>query len=457
MKEVLRNFRVEPSVVPANKESEVRITAIGGRMAFFDDITYEVQIIPTEDSDIEQDEKMSLFGIDNNRVIHYVTPKNGILTIKHFFTGEQLWSIYISAKGYGKHYENNQIDEIAPEHLAFLKKTNEVKTTLSIYSVYEDLYNRRVLRGDLHVHTGLTDAIDTPWRVASEYRRAGYDFIAITDHNLYDVGRYAREKFDFKTDFQIIKGEEIHNGFGGHLHIINIGGNTSINQMYLNEPEKIEKEIEELKGKVEIPEGVIEREYLHRYWIYKKVKETGGMVIFPHPHWFVRRLRWHISPKMSEAILKNGLCDAFEIIGGNLPVENNLQVALYNDMRAQGVKIPVVGSTDCHSVLNNDVPFDSASTFVFAEDSDVNEAVMSGYSVAAEHYCDEPTRLYGDYRLVRYARFLEDNYFPIHANLCTCSGLLIDDYVNGETRLKETIELMEERILEHEKRFFGRA
>lgn len=455
MRPELRQFKIEPSVIPADRESEIKIRALDGRFLFFDDVTYNIQFIPTDYSDVAFDEKMSLFGYDQKRKTFNVTPENGVLTLKHFFKGEQQWTIKITSKDYEKHLNNKLIDGWAP-HWNFLKGVGEFGVTLSVYSVYEDLYKKRVLRGDLHVHTNHTDACNSPWRVASEYRRVGYDFIAISDHNLYDIGRYAREKFDFKTEFQILTAEEIHNGYNGHLHIVNIGGKKSINEMYINEPEMVEQEVESLKNEVEIPDGLDEKEYLHRFWIYKKVTETDGLVIFPHPYWFVKGERWHCSPKMSEAILKNGLCDAFEIISGNPSSQNNLQVALLNEMRAHGVKVPVVGSTDCHNVLNNVTPFNTASTFVFTENSDVQDGIRSGFCVAAEHPHNEPTRLYGDYRLVRYARFLEDNYFPIHANLCFCSGLLIDDYINGETHLKETIEFMENRILAHEKSFFGK-
>ena len=455
MKRELRQFRVEPSVIPADKESEIKIRALDGRLMFFDDVTYEIQFIPTEDSDVDFDEKMTLFGYENNRKTFYVTPKNGVLTLKHFFAGEQEWIIKISTNDYDKHLNNELIDGWAP-HWDFLRNVRKLGVTLSVYSVYEDLYKKRVLRGDLHVHTNFTDACDSPWRVASEYRRAGYDFIAISDHNLYDIGKYAREKFDFKTDFQILTAEEIHNGYNGQLHIVNIGGKKSLNEIYLNEPETVEKEIQLLKGEVNVPDGVNEKEYLHRFWVYKKVKETNGLVIFPHPHWLVRGLRWHCSPKRSEAIIKNGLCDAFEIISGNPSPQNNLQVSLYDNMRSQGIELPVVGSTDCHDVLNDTNPFNAASTFIFTENSNIKQAILDGFSVAAEHPGSEPTRFYGNYRLVRYARFLENNYFPIHTNLCSCSGLLIDDYVNGEFYLKETIELMEKRILSHEKSFFGK-
>lgn len=455
MKPEIQQFCIEPSVLLADSESEIAIRALDGRMMFFDDVTYDVQIIPTEESDVPSDEAMTLFGPDNNRVTYQIKPQNGVLRLKHFFAGEQQWTIHISTKEYESHLDKALFDGWAP-HWNTIRKQGERGVNLSVYSVQKDLYTKRVLRGDLHTHTNYTDAEDSPALVAGEYRRAGYDFVAITDHNLYNIGRYAREKFGFKTDFQILTAEEVHNGYNGQLHVLNIGGRQSINELYLKQPETVAAEIEQLKSETDIPEGVDEREYLHRLWVYRAIKKTGGLVIFPHPYWFVKKTRWHISPRMAEVIMKNGLCDAFEIIGGGTRENNNMQVALYCEMLSQGVRLPVVGSTDCHSVLSPDYPFAAASTFVFTETGDIQQAVAQGLCVAAEHPYDEPIRLYGPYRLVRYARFLADYYFPLHSSLCACSGKLIVDYIHGDDSLKPLIEALEKRVRQHEKGFFGR-
>ena len=49
------------------------------------------------------------------------------------------------------------------------------------------------LKGNLHTHTSLTDGALGPQEVVDIYRRAGYDFIALSEHFLYVRGdQYAQ-------------------------------------------------------------------------------------------------------------------------------------------------------------------------------------------------------------------------------------------------------------------------
>ncbi len=451
MKAELTTFRVFPAVVPANKESELFITSCGGYMLFYDDITYEVQLIPADESDTGEDESLTLYGLDKERKIFYIKPENGVLKIRYFFSGEQQWNIKISTHEYAIH-ERPVLEEATP-FFDWVRVRPENGVIVSVYSLEEDLYVRRALRGDLHVHTNYTDGDESPSLTAAMYRRAGYDFIAITDHGQYNVGEVARKKFDFKTDYNIMTAEEIHNRYDGQLHVICIGAKKGISEILMKHGEQVEAEVEEMRKTTRVPEGVPEKEYLYRLWVYNKAKNEGGFVIYPHPYWNIKKCRWHVGPKLAMAILENGLCDAFEIMGGGNAEENNLQTALYYEAVSRGVKMPVVGSTDNHSVL---CAFDRASTYVFTENGDVTSAIEEGYSVAAEHWPGDVTRFYGPYRLVRYARFLADHYFPLHTELCASSGKVITDYVQGDLSLKLLIEALEKRITDFENKFFGR-
>jgi hypothetical protein len=60
---------------------------------------------------------------------------------------------------------------------------------VSIYSLKEDLYERRPLKGDLHIHTTVSDGCESPEMVSVYYRKAGHDFIALTDHNAYNAAK----------------------------------------------------------------------------------------------------------------------------------------------------------------------------------------------------------------------------------------------------------------------------
>ena len=230
-----------------------------------------------------------------------------------------------------------------------------------------------------------------------------------------------------------------------------LAGEHSVNDIYLNDPERVKKETAEIEKEIEIPQGLDKNEYLGRVWMYRAIKKSGGYAIHVHPYWNIGF--YHTSTKMSMAIIKNGLCDAFEVIGGVEPHENNMQVALYNELRAEGFDIPIVGSTDSHSVLNDGHL--KRSTVAFVED-DIITAIDEGYSTAVESLAGENMRAYGRLRLVTYTHFLLKNYFPLHDELCEISGRYMEDYAHGDDSVKELIIQTEQRLDMLNKNFFGK-
>ena len=56
----------------------------------------------------------------------------------------------------------------------------------------------RFYRGNLHCHTTQSDGRATPAQRVMEYKAAGYDFLALTDHNYYsNFTEYTDENFLF--------------------------------------------------------------------------------------------------------------------------------------------------------------------------------------------------------------------------------------------------------------------
>jgi len=448
MNSILKKFKVIPSVVEADKESEITIKSLDGTFHFFDDVTYKVSFIPQDVSDVAMDEEISLKGYDKSRKVFSVKPENGELKVKYFFCGEQEWRIRICSDEYEKH--QNPLYAKYERFWTSLIAAPKTGVDLRIYSLKEDLYERRALKGDLHIHTTASDGQESSETVSAAYRKAGHDFIAITDHNVYNASSSAMKKFDFIKNFEIMCAEEVHNGYGGFFHMVNIGGKYSVNDVYINEPDRIKKEVSELEKEITVPSDYDKREFLNRVWLYREIKKSGGYAIFPHPYWYIGHS--HVSTPMSKAIIKNGLCDAFELLGGCTPRENNLQVALYNDLRAEGYDVPIVASTDSHSVLSGD--YLCHQTIVFAKDGDILKSVSEGYSVAVESHSGENVRVYGKLRLASYAHFLLENYFPLHNELCSASGLFMERFINGDEEAKELIEKAEECISNFENEFF---
>lgn len=449
------NFTVSPSVIKADTESTVIIESQSGTFRFFDGMEYDVIFIPTEKSDVPSDEEMSLSGWDKNRVVHTFKAKDGKLTLTHKFLGEQEWRIKISSteERYDQYENDNNIafSRGRWKYIAAVKKG----ITLSVYSLYPDLYERNVKKCDFHIHTNFSDGTETPERTAANYRKKGFDIISITDHNIYNASAEVAKKLDFMHNFKLIPGEEVHNGYARQLHIVNVGSKYSVNDIFLDEPERVKAEVEALKGEVEVPEGVDEREYLYRVWTYREIKKSGGYAIYPHPFWTWKG-HYHVETDMSEAAMKNGLCDAFELLGGCSVKENNLQVALYYSLQKDGLKMPIVGSSDSHTTMPGAQWFDEDSTVLFEKDGDTIGAIDGGYSVAVESVQGEEIRVFGDFRMMKYTHFLIENYFARRAEICNASGIFVERYLLGDTGCKDIICACEDRIKKFENEFFGR-
>ncbi|NOZ89632.1 MAG: PHP domain-containing protein [Crenarchaeota archaeon] len=74
------------------------------------------------------------------------------------------------------------------------------------------------LRGDMHMHTTVSDGRDPPQRVVLEAHRKGLDFIAVTDHDSFEGGLRARRAAEaMGLDIVVIVGNEVRTTRGDVL------------------------------------------------------------------------------------------------------------------------------------------------------------------------------------------------------------------------------------------------
>ncbi len=104
--------------------------------------------------------------------------------------------------------------------------------------------SRRVLKGNLHVHTTLSDGRRTPDEVRALYRSNGYDFLAITDH------RKVSTETAMADGLLSIRGIELdYTLIGQVIHIVGIGVPEEIVQAVSGgSPQKAIDEINRLGG-----------------------------------------------------------------------------------------------------------------------------------------------------------------------------------------------------------------
>lgn len=456
MKDVMHNYDIFPKVFLKDKETEITIKPLGAHAEFTKE-EYNVQICPLTAGTRHAYPDNSLFS----EVFKVKPDADGCIRIKYFFRGEQ------------EHF------------IRFLNDDMRKDFQLSVYTVSEDLAGRYPFVGDLHMHTFRSDGKQSPAIVAANYRRHGYDFLAITDHRRYYPSLEAIDAYkDVDIEYTLIPGEEVHMPKGdphhsNDVHMVNFGSKYSINALVTSSahvqevgedkdkrsvdgicPDTMTQEefwalIDEYADTIDIPDGVERFPFACCSWITEQIRKADGLSIFAHPYWIADV--YHVPDSLSDAMFEKKAFDAFEVLGGESYFEQNgFQTIYYYEQCAKGNKMPIVGSTDSHSSFNNRNAF-ICSTIVFAPEN-TRESLISSikdcYSVAVDTISEE-YRIVGDFRLVRYATFLYENFFPLHDELCYEEGLLMKRYVTGEEDAEAQLKAIQGRMKRQREKYFA--
>ena len=424
-----KNYAIYPSVIPADREVEITIVPCEKAFLLVEGEEYDIGI-----THVGADEPF--YHKSQTRRFLKATAHGGVLRFTYTFPGEM-------------------------EHLIFLSRGEIKMQEFNIYSLKEDLYRLRPLRGDFHSHSYRSDGKRDPAALAGHFREQGYDFFALTDHNRYFPGGEIDETYaGVKMGLTRVYGEEVH-APGSVVHIVHVGGKSGVADLYVHDREGYEAAIAEYMTRV--PAHVPE-EFRLRYaccmWVTDRIHEAGGLAIFAHPYWVPGGSRMvNVTTEYATMLLQSGMFDAYELVGGMGQEGVNRSVALWSDLRAEGLKISVVGSSDVHG-LEKAYTFPYYSTICFAEENEndsIISAIKAGNSVAVEMTNDEYARhyrCYGSLRLVTYAQFLLRTYFPAMTRIEQGEGVAMRAYAVGEADA-QLIELQAQLADNFRKRFFG--
>jgi len=411
------HFSFTPKLVRANHKAEFTVKSYYDKFKFTAE-EYRITMNPV--LQIAQGKDI---------VVNVAPQSDGTLKFSAEIGDEQEYNVYIAKKD-GENYNN--ID------------------CFNIYALNGDLFEMNPYKGDMHVHTYGSDGAEDPLYVAASYRRCGFDFMAVTDHHNYDPSVYMCDFYkNYKIDLALNHGEEIH-APENPVHIVNFGGSFSVNKIFREDKEKYYAEVAEIEKTVTDYPDMTDKREIYKYasskWVFNKIREAGGISIFCHPYWRVGE-GYHISDRLTEYILKKHDFDAYEVVGGYWPNENDsnaLQIAKYNEMRAQGYAMPIVGVSDSHG-CDNDALMNWYSTVVFAKSTslkDIKEAILNKRSVAVETIKNEAPRVYGEFRYVAYAYFCMREIFPIHDVECSAEGALMYRVSTGDESAAKPLELL---------------
>ncbi|MBO4356363.1 MAG: PHP domain-containing protein [Clostridia bacterium] len=455
MRRELYYFEISPICFLTDREVCLHIRALNGKYSFESGKKYTIKILEVS---VAQESRFT--GSGCTRECFAESDENGVINLTVSCRCEGMYFIKV--------YDEDRII-----------------CTLRVYALDNDMKGLYPYRGDFHMHTCRSDGSEDPFTVVGNYREAGYDFTIISDHGRYYPSLQARKKFRIGpddsspiTDMLIIPGEEVHLPLND-VHYINCGGQFSINALVTpnanqelagdcpswrslsgNCPPVMTREdfINMIRERAEIIDRPLESERLSMAvseWTYEKVAEGGGLGIFPHPYWLCETMQ--LSEDYVYYFYKRKPFDAFEVLGGESYYQHNgFQTSFYYENREAGFKYPVVGSTDSHGSTDMNGNSRICSTIVFSTGNttaEIIDAVKGGRSVAVDTISAE-YRLVGDFRYVKYASFLMEEWYPLHDRLCVPQGFYMREFANGNSDAEGILVSLKGQVPKMEKRLF---
>ena len=310
------------------------------------------------------------------------------------------------------------------------------QAVFSIYALRGDLYKLTPYKGDFHMHSNCSDGLHSPEYVAATCRKTGFDFMALTDHRLYEPSLVAQKAMaELGCDMLVTPGEEVHLPDNG-VHIINFGGKSSINQLAANDEKAYFTAVDEYMKTVPTQYDEVTRfQVAASEWAFDRIRECGGVAMFCHPYWRPRSHNY-IGEDAIDLLLERQRFDVLEVIGGFEPFEyegNLLSVARWREETAKGRTIPVAGVSDSHDCDTSLTGW--YYTIVFAEElsfASIAAAIRDNRSVAVHCPPGNFPLVVGSFRLTRFAYFLLREVYPAHDALCRVEGEIMLRALAGE-------------------------
>ncbi len=189
------------------------------------------------------------------------------------------------------------------------------------------------LKGNLHSHSTFSDGCWTPEEMVEAYRRHGYDFLAITDHDVYvDTRHLSSETFTLLQGYELWANNPT-NDKDIHLQFLWAGELEGISHL-----EK--QSLRERTGKC-----CAERAY--------EMRRKGAYVMLNHPSWsYLDSMEVEDENPYHAIETLNYASEAHE--------GNGLSVIFWRNLLARGIRIFGAGGDDNH---NGCSPIDNVDAF----------------------------------------------------------------------------------------------
>lgn len=441
----LVDYDLSPRVVECGKSCAYSLRGVGIETALTPGKTYRVRFLPQEE--IATARTLCIGDDGCYPETTACADADGVLHFEHTLDNEQIYTFRLL------HEDGKRICD---------KK---------VFAAKHDLWERIPMRGNTHCHTVFSayDGHEDPVIAASMYRKAGFDYVAFTDHHKADGSVFAIDHTkDLPIELALYFGEEVHVP-NAYIHAVNVGalmeGRIGLDDYFHAHEAEVRAEVDAIAASVKdtLPVGLEAYDFAWRKWIADTIHKQGGVAIIAHPFWEYDAN--NTSNAMLRYLIETHTFDAVEIIHGQDEpdvTDANRQVAYWNDLRAEGLFLPVVGVDDAHRrnfAWNYGNDFNMAYTIIFAKDRSFEgfaEAIRNGYSVAISHRSGLVGDVVGTYRLTKFTIFLLENYFPTHDELCFEEGRALAAAYLGSEEDRQILSLLNGRIGRFTDKFFGR-
>ncbi len=189
---------------------------------------------------------------------------------------------------------------------------------------------QRPLKGALHCHTTRSDGAGDPAAVIALHKQNGYDFMALTDHRLYNYKNFAPD-----VDITLLGGMEMDQtlpGPGRHcVHIVAVGPLKEQGNPYEQDQR--------------FPRSTIERAADAQAMI-DDLRAHGQLTIFAHPEWSGTAARDFdmLRGNFAMEIWNTACAHEFDI---------NKDAIYWDELLFQGIRIYGVATDDGHKISHH--------------------------------------------------------------------------------------------------------
>ena len=190
---------------------------------------------------------------------------------------------------------------------------------------------KKMLKGALHCHTTRSDGDGEPDEVIRLHKENNYDFIALTDHRIYNYKNFAEY-----VEITIIPGMEFDNTF------VRENGFRTWHQVYIGPDD----ETNGFKQDEKLPRGeATNQEEFQKY--LDEAHEKNNLTIYCHPQWSSTPTRYFDK-------LEGNF--AFEIWNSGCAIEDDMDTdngAYWDELLGMGKKLFAVATDDGHAMYQH--------------------------------------------------------------------------------------------------------